>query len=143
MAAVAYVNLGILPPNFAGNAQHGYELIWVIVAANLAAIGVQYLCAKVGLATGHSLPEVCRDRLSRKVSVLMWLRAEVVAMATDLAEFIGASVGPDLVFGIPLLPAGLITALVPFGIVGLGQRGYRRFELAIAALLALVSIGLL
>lgn len=143
VASVAYVDPGNFATNFAGGAEQGYELVWVIVMANLMAIGVQYLTSKAGLATGQSLPELCRDRFSQRVNVLLWLQAEVVAMATDLAEFVGAAVGLNLVFGVPLFPAGLITALVAFVILGLERRGYRRFELAIIALLALVGLGFL
>jgi manganese transport protein len=109
--------------------------------ASLMAVGVQYLSSKVGLSTGRSLPELCRDRFGRGVNVVLWLQAEAVAMATDLAEFVGAALGLNLVFGVPLLPAGLITALVAFALLGLQRRGYRRFELAIVALLALVALG--
>ena len=141
VASVAYVDPGNFATNFAGGAEHGYELLWVIVMANLMAILVQYLTSKAGLSTGRSLPELCRDRFGRRANVLLWLQAEVVAMATDLAEFVGAAVGLNLVFGVPLFPAGLITAVVAFVILGLEQRGYRRFELAIIALLGLVGLG--
>lgn len=141
VASVAYVDPGNFATNFAGGAEHGYELVWVIVMANLMAILVQYLTSKTGLATGRSLPELCRERYGRRVNVVLWLQAEAVAMATDLAEFVGAAVGINLVFGVPLLPAGLITAVVAFMILGLEQRGYRRFELAVIALLALVGLG--
>jgi manganese transport protein len=142
VASVAYVDPGNFATNFASGAEHGYELVWVIVMANLMAILVQYLTSKAGLSTGRSLPELCRDRFGRRANVLLWLQAEVVAMATDLAEFVGAAVGLNLVFGVPLFPAGLITAVVAFVILGLEQRGYRRFELAIIALLGLVGLGL-
>ena len=142
VASVAYVDPGNFATNFASGAEHGYELLWVIVMANLMAILVQYLTSKAGLSTGRSLPELCRDRFGRRANVLLWLQAEVVAMATDLAEFVGAAVGLNLVFGVPLFPAGLITAVVAFVILGLEQRDYRRFELAIIALLGLVGLGL-
>jgi manganese transport protein len=109
--------------------------------ANLMAILIQYLASKVGLATGHSLPELCRERYGTRVNMLLWLQAEVVAMATDLAEFVGAAIGLNLVFGIPIFVAGLITATAAFAILALQQRGYRRFELAVIALLALVGLG--
>jgi manganese transport protein len=141
VASVAYVDPGNFATNFAGGAERGYQLVWVIVLANLAAMLVQYLTAKAGLATGQSLPELCRDRFGPRANVLLWLQAEAVAMATDLAEFVGAAVGLNLVFGVPLPAGGLITALVAFGILALEQRGYRRFELAIMALLALVGLG--
>jgi manganese transport protein len=141
VASVAYVDPGNFATNFASGAEHGYELVWVVVMANLMAILVQYLTSKIGLATGQSLPELCRRRYGRRVNIVLWLQAEVVAMATDLAEFVGAALGLNLVFGMPLLPAGLITAVVAFVILALEQRGYRRFELAIIALLALVGAG--
>jgi manganese transport protein len=143
VAAVAYVDPGNFATNFAGGASSGYELLWVIVMANLMAVLIQYLTSKVGLATGRSLPELCRERYGPRVNVLLWLQAEVVAMATDLAEFVGAAIGLNLVFGIPLFAAGLITAAVAFAILALQQRGYRRFELAVIALLALVGLGFL
>jgi manganese transport protein len=143
VASVAYVDPGNFATNFAGGAEHGYELVWVIVMANLMAILVQYLTSKAGLSTGRSLPELCRERFGRRVNLLLWLQAEVVAMATDLAEFVGAAIGLNLVFGLPLLDAGLITAVVAFVILALEQRGYRRFETAIVALLALVGAGFL
>jgi len=113
----------------------------VIVMANLMAVLVQYLTSKAGLATGKSLPELCQDAFPRRANLLLWVQAEVIAMATDLAEFVGAALGLHLVFGIPLFPAGLITAVVAFAILALEQRGYRKFELAIIALLAFVAGG--
>ena len=112
VASVAYVDPGNFAANFAGGAEHGYELVWVIMMANLMAILVQYLTAKAGLCTGRSLPELCRERFGRRANVMLWLQAEVVAMATDLAEFTAAAVGINLIFGLPLFPAGLITAIV-------------------------------
>ena len=103
---------------------------------------VQYLSAKAGVATGKDLPELCREHLPRPVSRGLWVQAEIIAMATDLAEFVGAAVGLYLLFGVPLFPAGLITAVVAFGILALEQRGYRRFELAIVGLLGIVFLGL-
>jgi len=141
VASVAYVDPGNFATNFAAGAKHGYELVWVIVMANLMAIVVQYLTSKAGLATQKSLPELCRDEFSTRTNFALWIQAEVVAMATDLAEFIGAAVGLNLVFGIPLFPAALITAVLAFVILGLEQRGYRRFELAVIALLGFVAAG--
>ena len=141
VAAVAYVDPGNFATNFSAGIQFGYALAWVIVLANLMAMLVQYLSAKAGVATGRDLPELCRDHLSRPVSLGLWAQAELVAMATDLAEFVGAAIGLNLLFGLPLLPAGLITAVVAFGVLAMEQRGYRRFELAIAALLGLVFLG--
>jgi manganese transport protein len=141
VAAVAYIDPGNFATNLSAGAVSGYALAWAIVAANLMAMLVQYLSAKVGVATGQDLPELCRDFLPPAVSRSLWVQAELVAMATDLAEFVGASVGLNLLFGTPLLAAGLITAVVAFAILALEQRGYRRFELAIAALLGIVFFG--
>jgi len=141
VAAVAYVDPGNFATNFSAGARFGYSLVWVILLANLMAMLVQYLSAKVGVATGRDLPELCRDHLPRAVSLGLWVQAELVAMATDLAEFVGAAIGLNLLFRLPLLAAGLITAVVAFGILAMEQRGYRRFELAIAALLGLVLLG--
>lgn len=141
VASVAYVDPGNFATNFAAGAQHGYQLVWVILMANLMAVFVQYLTSKAGLYTGRSLPELCHDRFGSKTNGVLWLQAEIVAMATDLAEFVGAAVGLYLIFGIDLFPAGIITAFVAFGILALEQRGYRKFELAIIALLALIALG--
>jgi len=141
VAAVAYIDPGNFATNFSAGAVSGYALAWAIVAANLMAMLVQYLSAKVGIATGRDLPELCRDHLPRSVSLGLWLQAELIAMATDLAEFVGAAIGLNLLFGVPLLAAGLITAVVAFAILALEQRGYRKFELAIAALLGIVFLG--
>lgn len=143
VAAVAYVDPGNVATNVAAGARYGYLLVWVIVTANLMAMLVQYLSAKVGIVTGKDLPELCREHFSTATSVGLWVQAELIAMATDLAEFVGAAVGLNLLFGVPLFPAGLITAAVAFGILALEQRGYRRFELAIIALLAVVFLGFL
>jgi manganese transport protein len=141
VASVAYVDPGNFAANFAGGASYGYELVWVVVAASLMAVLVQYATSKAGLATGRSLPELCRDRFGARANALLWVQAEVVAMATDLAEFVGAAVGLHLLLGLALFPAGLITAAVAFAILGLERRGYRRFELAVIALLGLVGLG--
>ena len=143
VAAVAYVDPGNFATNFTAGAKFGYLLVWVIVVANLTAMLVQYLSAKAGVATGRDLPELCRQHLPRPVSRGLWLQAEIIAMATDLAEFLGAAVGLYLLFHVPLFPAGLLTAVVAFGILALEQRGYRRFELAIAGLLGIVLLGFL
>jgi manganese transport protein len=141
VAAVAYVDPGNFATNFAAGARFGYALAWAVVAANLMAMLVQYLSAKTGVATGRDLPQLCREHFGRKVSLGLWVQAELIAMATDLAEFVGAALGLNLLFGVPLFPAGLITAVVAFGILALQQRGYRRFELAIAGLLGIVFLG--
>jgi manganese transport protein len=141
VAAVAYIDPGNFATNFSAGARYGYALLWVIVAANLMAMLVQYLSAKTGVATGRDLPELCREHLSRPASIGLWVQAELVAMATDLAEFVGAAVGLNLLFDVPLFAAGLLTAIVAFAILALEQRGYRRFELAITGLLGIVFLG--
>jgi manganese transport protein len=143
VASVAYIDPGNFATNFAAGAEYGYLLVWVIVMANVMAVLVQYLTSKAGLSTQQSLPELCQAAFPRRANLVLWIQAEIVAMATDLAEFVGAALGLNLVFGIPLFPAGLITAAIAFGILALEQRGYRKFELAIIALLALVAAGFL
>ena len=141
VVAVAYVDPGNFATNFTAGAQFGYRLAWVVVVANVMAMAVQYLSAKIGVATGRDLPELCREHMPRAVTRGLWVQAELIAIATDLAEFVGAAIGLNLLFHIPLLPSGLLTAAVAFGILGLEQRGYRRFELAIAGLLGIVFLG--
>jgi manganese transport protein len=136
VAAVAYVDPGNFATNIQAGAKFGYELMWVVLVANLMAMVVQYLSAKLGVATGRSLPEVCRDRFPRWGTVGLWLQAEVIAMATDVAEL-------NLLFGVPLFIAGLLTGVIAFAILALQQRGFRQFELAIAALLGIVFLGFL
>ena len=143
VAAVAYVDPGNFATNIQAGAKFGYALMWVVLAANLIAMLVQYLSAKLGVASGRSLPEVCRDCFPRWGTVGLWVQAEVIAMATDVAEFLGAAIGLNLLFGVPLFIAGLITGVIAFGILGLQQRGFRQFELAIAALLGIVFLGFL
>jgi manganese transport protein len=143
VASVAYVDPGNFATNIQGGAQYGYLLLWVVLAANLMAMLVQYLSAKLGSVTGRNLPEQVRERFPRPVTWGMWVQAEVMAMATDIAEFLGAAIGLNLLFGIALLPAGLITGVISFAILGLQARGRRRFELAIIALLGLVTLGFL
>ncbi len=143
VAAVAYVDPGNFATNIQGGAKFGYALLWVVLLANLMAMLIQYLSAKLGVVAGRSLPEVCRDTLPRWMSRGLWVQAEVMAMATDVAEFLGAALGLNLLFGVPLLTAGLITGVIAFAILELQRHGVRRFELAIAALLGLVFAGFL
>lgn len=141
VASVAYVDPGNVATNSVAGATSGYALAWVVVAAGLMAMPVQYVAAKVGIVTGRSLPRTCRQVMSKPTRVLMWLQAEVVAMATDVAEFLGAAVGLNLLFGLGLLPSGLVTAAVAFGVLALQRRGHRPFEVAIVAFLAFVIAG--
>jgi manganese transport protein len=141
VASVAYIDPGNFATNFAAGARFGYALAWVIVVANLIAMLVQYLSAKVGVATGRDLAELCRAYLPRPVSLGLWAQAELIAMATDLAEFVGAALGLNLLFHVPLRAAAPLTALVAFAILALDQRGYRRFELAVCGLLGIIFLG--
>ena len=143
VASVAYVDPGNFATNIQGGAKFGYSLLWVVLLANLMAMLIQYLSAKLGIATGRSLPQLSRERMSRPARLGLWIQAEVMAMATDIAEFLGAALGLNLLFGVPLFTAGLITGVLAFGILELQRRGFRRFELAIASLLALVLVGFL
>src|ERR1700721_1477923 len=141
VAAIAYVDPGNFATNIQGGAKFGYLLLWVVLAANLMAMLIQYLSAKLGVVTGRNLPENVRDHSPRAVTWAMWLQAEVMAMSTDIAEFLGAAIGLNLLFGVPLLPAGLITGVIAFVILALQSRGFRRFEMAITALLGVILLG--
>ncbi|AQA09418.1 Nramp family divalent metal transporter [Streptomyces malaysiensis] len=141
VVAVAYVDPGNVATNVEAGARTGYMLVWVVVLANVMALLVQYLSAKLGLATGRNLPEQCRELAPRWLSRLLWAQAELVAMATDLAEFAGAAVGLSLLFGMPIPLAAVVTAVVSFAVLACQQRGCRAFELAIMALLLLVLAG--
>ena len=141
IASVAYIDPGNFATNMAAGSGYGYLLLWVVVMANLMAMLVQGLSAKLGVATGKNLPEVCRERFSRRTSVLLWIQAEVIAMATDLAEFVGAALGFNLLFGIPLGVAGVLTGAASFAILGLQAKGFRRVEAVIAALIGVIVVA--
>jgi manganese transport protein len=139
VAAVAYVDPGNFATNMAGGAQYGYMLLWVVLVANLMAMLVQSMSAKLGIATGYNLAEVCRQRFPRRAVFGLWIQAEVIAMATDLAEFIGAAIGIHLLFpAVPLFVAGVITAFAAFGILVVQARGFRGFEAVITALVGVI-----
>ena len=141
IASVAYIDPGNFATNMAGGAEFGYALGWVVLTANLMAMLVQTLSAKLGIATGRSLPEVCRDRLPRRLVIFLWLQAEAVAMATDLAEFTGAALGLRLVFGLPMWLSAFLAALATFAVLGLEVGGFRRLEAAIAVLVGVVVVA--
>jgi manganese transport protein len=141
IASVAYVDPGNFATNMAGGAQFGYALGWVVLGANLMAMLVQTMSAKLGIATGLSLPEVCRERLPRGVVIFLWLQAELVAMATDLAEFTGAALGLNLVFGLPLWISAVLAGLATFAILAMEVSGFRRIEAAITALVGVVVVA--
>lgn len=143
VASIAYVDPGNFATNLQGGAQYGYLLLWVVLVANLMAMVIQYLSAKLGIVTDHDLPELCRERFPRAVAWGLWAQAEVMAMSTDIAEFLGAALGLNLLFGVPLLPAGLITGAIAFAILELQTHGFRRFELAITGLLGIIFGGFL
>lgn len=139
IASIAYVDPGNFATNIQGGAKFGYTLLWVVVASNLMAMLVQALSAKVGIATGCNLAELCRRHFSRPVVWGMWVVMELVAMATDLAEFVGAALGFNLLFGMSLWAAGLLTAVATFLILALQSRGFRPLEAVITALLGVIA----
>jgi manganese transport protein len=141
IAAVAYIDPGNFATNIAGGAKFGYLLLWVVVAANLIAMLVQTQSAKLGIATGKNLPEVCREVFPRPASLGLWVQAEIVAMSTDVAEVVGAALGLHLLFGIPLFPAGLIAGAGAFAILALQQMGFRRLEAGISVLVGVVVLS--
>jgi manganese transport protein len=143
VAAIAYVDPGNFATNIQGGARFGYLLLWVVLAANLMAMLIQYLSAKLGIVTDRNLPELCRDHYPRPVAWGLWLQAEAMAMATDIAEFLGAALGLNLLFHVPLLPAGFLTGAIAFALLELQRHGFRRFELAITGLLGLILLGFL
>ena len=140
VASVAYIDPGNFATNIAGGSEFGYRLLWVVLSANLLAILIQTLSAKLGIASGRGLARVCRDELPRPVALALWGIAEVVAMATDLAEVLGASIGFRLLFGIPLLPAALLTGAFAFGVLYLHRYGHRPIEYVIMAMVGLVGV---
>ncbi len=143
VAAVAYVDPGNFATNITAGSRYGYMLVWVLVVSNLMAMLIQYLSAKAGIATGRSLPELCRDHYRRRVTRGLWVQAELVAIATDLAEVLGGALALRLLFDLPLLTGGIITAVVAFGLLGLQTRGARPFEVAITGMLLVVLVGFL
>jgi manganese transport protein len=140
IASIAYVDPGNFATNIQGGAQFGYTLLWVVVASNVMAMLVQTLSAKLGIATGRNLAELCRLHFPRPLVWVMWVLMELVAMATDLAEFLGAAIGFNLLFGIPLWAAGLLTAVATFMILSLQVRGFRPLEALITAMLGVIVL---
>ena len=140
IASIAYVDPGNFATNIQGGAKFGYTLLWVVVCSNLMAMLVQSLSAKLGIATGRNLAELCRLQFPRPLVWVMWVLMELVAMATDLAEFLGAAIGFNLLFGIPLWAAGLLTAVATFMILSLQVRGFRSLEVLITAMLGVIVL---
>ncbi|WP_448625985.1 Nramp family divalent metal transporter [Geodermatophilus sp. URMC 64] len=143
VAAIAYVDPGNFATNISAGAQFGYLLLWVIVSANLMAMFVQSLSAKLGLATGQSLPENCRAHYRRPVVLGLWAQAELVAMATDLAEIVGGAIALHLLFGVDLFVGGLITGAMAFLLLALQTDGDRRFIGAITAYFGMIVAAFL
>jgi len=141
VACVAYIDPGNFATNVAAGSRLGYTLLWVLVASNLMAMLIQFLSAKLGIATGRNLPEVCRERFSRRTSITLWLQAEAIAMATDLAEFLGAALGFHLLLGIGLFPAAVLTGVVAFAVLGLQRFGFRPLEAVIASVVGVIGLS--
>jgi len=140
IASVAYVDPGNFATNIQGGAQFGYMLLWVILASNLMAMLIQTLSAKLGIATGLNLAEHCREHFPKPLVWLMWVLMEIVAMATDLAEFLGAAIGFQLLLGIPLFAGAILTALATLLILGLERYGFRPLEAVISAMVGLIAL---
>ncbi len=140
VASVAYMDPGNFATNISGGARYGYMLLWVILLSNLIAMLIQALSAKLGIATGRSLPELIRDEFPKPLVIFFWIQAEVIAMATDLAEFLGAALGLNLLLGIPLLPAAMITGVLAFLILDLERYGFRPLEIAITMFIGVIAI---
>jgi manganese transport protein len=140
IACVAYIDPGNFATNISAGSQYGYRLVWVIVAANLLAMLIQTLSAKLGIATRRNLAEVCRERFPRRVAIGLWLQAEAIAMATDLAEFLGAAVGIHLLTGLRLVPSALAAGAASLAILELHRYGVRLFEAVIASLVGVIGV---
>ena len=142
VAAIAYVDPGNVAVNLTAGAKYGYLLVWVLVVANVMAVLIQYLSAKLGLVTGKSLPELLGDRLPRAGRLVYWVQAELVAAATDLAEVIGGAIALQILFGIPLLLGGVIVGVISTILLSVqSRRGQRPFEFVIIGLLAVIAVG--
>jgi manganese transport protein len=143
VASIAYVDPGNFATNFQSGASYGYLLLWVVLVANVIAMLIQYLSAKLGIATDLNLAENFREHYPRALTWGMWIQAEIMAMSTDIAEFLGGAIGLNLIFGVPLFAAGVMTGAIAFGILGLQRRGFRPFEVAITGLLGIIFLGFL
>lgn len=141
IAAVAYIDPGNFATNIQAGSTYGYMLLWVVLVSNIMAVLIQSMSAKLGIATGRNMPELSRDRFSKPVTIGLWLQAEFMAIATDLAEFIGGALGLNLLFGIALFPAALITGVFSFALLELQRRGFRPLEAGITALVGIVVVS--
>jgi manganese transport protein len=151
VASIAYIDPGNFATNFDGGARFGYRLLWVLLWSNAMAILIQYLSAKLGIATGQTLPQNCRNRFSRRSTIGLWIAAEISALATDLAEFLGAALGFYLLFGPGLeglgwsrtqvlLAAALVSAVCVFAILALELYGFRKLEMAIMGFVCVIGL---
>lgn len=141
IAAVAYIDPGNYATNITAGSKYGYSLLWVIFVSNLMAVLIQSLSAKLGIATEKNLPELCGEHFKKRTSILLWIQAELVIMATDLAEFIGAALGLYLIFKIPLISAAIIAAIGSLIILEMQRRGIRKFEAIITGMIFIVVIA--
>ena len=139
VASVAYIDPGNFATNIQAGAKYGYMLLWVLLVSNLMAILIQSLSAKLGIASGMTLPEAIREHTTRRTRIGLWVAAEAAAMATDLAEFLGAAVGMEILFGLGLFPSALITAALSFAMLAVQRHGYSRFEVLIMAFVAVIG----
>jgi len=140
IVSIAYMDPGNFATNIQAGAKYGYELLWVVLVANLIAMLFQSLSAKLGIATGRNLAEMCREQLPQPLVWAMWVVSEIAAMATDLAEFLGGAIGLSLLFNLPLFWGMIVTALVTYGILMFERRGFRPIELIIGSLVAIVCL---
>src|SRR3984893_17802415 len=140
IVSIAYMDPGNFATNIQAGAKYGYGLLWVVLVANLIAMLFQSLSAKLGIATGRNLAEMCREQLPRPLVWAMWVASEIAAMATELAEFLGGAIGPALLFNLPLFWGMIVTAIVTYGILMFEKRGFRPIELIIGALVAIVCL---
>src|SRR5438067_13238034 len=140
VASLAYMAPGNFPTNIQAGAKYGYGLLWVVLLANLIAMLFQALSAKLGIVTGRNLAEICRDEFPRPVVMAMWVVSEIAAMATDLAEFLGGSIGLALLFNMPLLSGMAVTGIVVWGVLLFEGPGFRPLELIIGGLVAVIAL---
>jgi manganese transport protein len=140
IACVAYIDPGNFATNISAGSKYGYRLVWVIVLANLVAMLIQQLSAKLGIATGRNLAEVCRERLPRRLVGGLWVQAEAVAIATDLAEFLGAALGIHLLGGLALFPSAVVAGVASFALLELQRFGVRPFEAVVATLVGVIGV---
>src|SRR5437764_14020464 len=140
VASIAYMDPGNFATNIQAGAKYGDGLLWVVLLANLIAMLFQALSAKLGIVTGRNLAEICRDEFPRPVVLAMWVVSEIAAMATDLAEFLGGSIGLALLFNMPLLSGMAVTGVVVWCLLLFESRGFRPLELIIGGLVAVIAL---